>query len=258
MITAAIGAALLVSTSAFIYVEPSFAFGNADAAENAAPETAILMSAGTAGVEIIAEDLVAEDIGETDAAKDGSIEDVLKAQAAKAAAAKADLAKAALTPVKAKGTSAAEPAVDIIEKTKPVRASSLAAQVSQMGAPGKLDAEMHCLAGAVFFESKGESLNGQLAVAHVVLNRAASGRFPSSICGVVYQRSQFSFVRGGRMPSINTGSQDWREAVAIAQIAKSGLWESPVGKALFFHATHVSPGWKLKRVATIENHIFYR
>jgi N-acetylmuramoyl-L-alanine amidase len=95
-------------------------------------------------------------------------------------------------------------------------------------------------------------------VAHVVLNRAASGRFPSSICGVVYQRSQFSFIRGGRMPAIATGSQDWREAVAIAQIAKSGLWESPVGKALFFHATHVSPGWKLKRVATIENHVFYR
>jgi spore germination cell wall hydrolase CwlJ-like protein len=251
--TAAISAAIFASTGAFIYAEPSLAFGDAVASEAAAENILLLPSStsgANAGIEIVMDDLVAEDIGETDPAKDDSLEDVLKAQAAKKAADQKAIADA----TKPKAT----PAAAIVEKTKPIRASSLASQVSKMGAPGKLDAETQCLAGAVFFESKGESLNGQLAVAHVVLNRAASGRFPNSICGVVYQRSQFSFVRGGRMPSINTGSQDWREAVAIAQIAKDGLWESPVGKALFFHATRVSPGWKLKRVATIENHVFYR
>ena len=120
------------------------------------------------------------------------------------------------------------------------------------------DAEMECLAGAVYFESKGESLAGQLAVAEVVINRAKSGRFPATLCGVVYQKSQFSFVRGGKMPAINRDSKAWRTAVAIAHIALNEHWESPVKGSLFFHATYVSPGWRLTRTGTIGNHIFYR
>jgi len=120
------------------------------------------------------------------------------------------------------------------------------------------DAELECLAGAVYFESKGEPLVGQLAVAEVIINRAKSGRFPSSWCGVVKQRSQFSFIRGGRFPAIARGSAAWRTAVAIAQIAKQDLADSTAPKALFFHAKYVSPRWKLKRVAAVGNHIFYR
>ena len=137
-------------------------------------------------------------------------------------------------------------------------ASSLRELVRQQSTTGALNAEMQCLAGTVYFESKGESLTGQLAVARVVMARAASSRFPNSICGVVYQRSQFSFVRGGRMPRISTGSKQWRNAVAIAKIAMNDGWKSPVEGALFFHARYVSPGWRLKRMATIDNHIFYR
>jgi spore germination cell wall hydrolase CwlJ-like protein len=137
-------------------------------------------------------------------------------------------------------------------------ASSLAELVKSHGAPGELDAETRCLAGAVYFESKGESLAGQLAVARVVLARANSGRFPSTICGVVYQPSQFSFVRGRSMPPINTGSANWKTAVAISRIALDGSWKSPVEGALFFHARYVSPGWRLKRMGAIDNHIFYR
>ena len=59
---------------------------------------------------------------------------------------------------------------------------------------------------------------GQLAVGRVIVARSRSGRFPNSYCGVVYQPSQFSFVRGGRMPSINMDSRHWRNAVAIALI----------------------------------------
>jgi spore germination cell wall hydrolase CwlJ-like protein len=137
-------------------------------------------------------------------------------------------------------------------------AASLAELVKSHGAAGPLDAETQCLAGAVYFESKGESLPGQLAVARVVLARTQSGRFPTTICGVVYQKSQFSFVRNGRMPKINTGSQQWKNAVAISKIALDGSWKSPVEGALFFHARYVSPGWRLKRMGTIDNHVFYR
>jgi spore germination cell wall hydrolase CwlJ-like protein len=139
-----------------------------------------------------------------------------------------------------------------------ISASSLAELVRAQDASEPLNAEERCLAGAVYFESKGESLNGQLAVARVVMARAKSGRFPTTLCGVVYQKSQFSFVRGGGMPPIATGSNHWRNAVAISKIALDGSWKSPVEGALFFHARHVSPGWRLTRIGSIDNHIFYR
>jgi spore germination cell wall hydrolase CwlJ-like protein len=139
-----------------------------------------------------------------------------------------------------------------------ISASSLAELVRAQDTSEPLNTEERCLAGAVYFESKGESLNGQLAVARVVMARAKSGRFPSTLCGVVYQKSQFSFVRGGGMPPIATGSNNWRNAVAISKIALNGSWKSPVEGALFFHARHVSPGWRLTRIGSIDNHIFYR
>ena len=60
------------------------------------------------------------------------------------------------------------------------------------------------------------------------------------------------------MPAIPTSSRDWREAVAIARIADAGAWQSPAEGALFFHAARVSPGWRLTRVARVDNHVFYR
>ncbi len=139
----------------------------------------------------------------------------------------------------------------------PVTADSLAQLVAATPRPAALDSELRCLAGAVYFESRGESLVGQLAVAHVVINRAQSGRFPKSLCGVVHQRSQFSFVRGGKMPAVREGAQ-WSNAIAIAQIARDGSWKNRAPGALFFHARYVSPGWRKTRVAQIDNHIFYR
>jgi N-acetylmuramoyl-L-alanine amidase len=140
----------------------------------------------------------------------------------------------------------------------PIEATSLAELVATIPTDGEMSEDMHCLAGAIYFESRGEPLDGQLAVGQVVINRAESGRFPASYCGVVYQRSQFSFVRGGKMPSINTASEAWRNAKAIARIAHEDLWESPVEGALFFHATHVQPGWRRTRVARVSRHVFYR
>lgn len=142
-------------------------------------------------------------------------------------------------------------------KPAPVTAESLAALVDATPRPATVDPELRCLAGAVYFESRGESLVGQLAVAHVVINRAKSGRFPASLCGVVHQKSQFSFVRGGKMPAVRNAAQ-WDNAVAIAQIARDGSWKNNAPGALFFHARHVSPGWRKTRIAQIDNHIFYR
>jgi len=136
--------------------------------------------------------------------------------------------------------------------------ATLAEAVAKLRSTDPGSRELECLAGAIYFESKSESLAGQLAVGHVIANRAASGRFPSSYCGVVFQRSQFSFVRGHSMPYIPRSSQDWKDAVAIAKIVDQKLKPSPMGKALFFHARRVSPGWRMARVGTLGNHVFYR
>lgn len=135
--------------------------------------------------------------------------------------------------------------------------ASLAAAVAGQDMPDEAGSELSCLAGAVYFESKGEPLSGQLAVANVVLSRANSGRFPDTICGVVKQPGQFSFVRGGAIPAIRSGAQ-YRTAMAIAQIAMDKEWDNPTPGALYFHARRVSPGWARPRVATIGNHIFFR
>jgi spore germination cell wall hydrolase CwlJ-like protein len=138
--------------------------------------------------------------------------------------------------------------------------SSLSTLVASMPQHEPLDAQLRCLAGAVYFEARGEPLSGQLAVAEVIINRAASGRFPASYCGVVTQKSQFSFVKRGRMPTAPETSDTYRKANAIALIAHRGLWRSEASEALYFHARYVSPAWagRKQAAARISNHVFYR
>jgi N-acetylmuramoyl-L-alanine amidase len=134
---------------------------------------------------------------------------------------------------------------------------SLAALVRTHGAGDARESELNCLATAVYFESKGEPLTGQLAVARVIMNRAQSGRFASTLCGVIRQPSQFSFVRRGTMPTAANNVQ-WRAAVGVAHVAMNDLYKSAAPDALYFHARRVSPAWGKRPVASIGNHIFYR
>jgi spore germination cell wall hydrolase CwlJ-like protein len=143
-------------------------------------------------------------------------------------------------------------------QAQPAVRRSLADLVSAHSGTQARDAQADCLAAAVYHESKGEPLAGQLAVAEVIINRARSGRFATTLCGVITQRSQFSFVRGGRIPTPPRDAS-WRNAVAIAHIALDDLADSPVADALFFHARYVSPNWRnVRRLSAVGNHIFYR
>ena len=147
----------------------------------------------------------------------------------------------------------AEPVTDVAP------AKDLAGLVAQYRATEAGSRELECLAAGIYFESKSEPLAGQLAVGHVIANRANSGRrFPSSYCGVLFQRGQFSFVRGQSYPSIPRASRQWQTAVAIARIVDQELHQSAVPGALFFHAKRVQPRWRLTRVGSVGNHVFYR
>jgi N-acetylmuramoyl-L-alanine amidase len=135
----------------------------------------------------------------------------------------------------------------------------LSSMVAQLRSSDPGSRELECLAVGIYFESKSEPLAGQLAVGEVIANRANSnGRFPSTYCGVLFQRGQFSFIRGKSLPSVPRASRQWQTAVAVAKIVDQDLKDSAVGNALFFHAKHVSPRWRLKRVASVGNHVFYR
>src|SRR5436190_7633828 len=151
----------------------------------------------------------------------------------------------------------AETTTDADSAQKP--SGNLSTMIAELRSPEAGSRELECLATGIYFESKSEPLAGQLAVGRVIANRAASGgRFPGTYCGVLFQRGQFSFVHGHSLPSVAHSNRQWQTAVAIARIVDQRLQESSVGNALFFHARYVSPGWGLKRVASIGNHIFYR
>ena len=144
-----------------------------------------------------------------------------------------------------------QPALATVEQTYDSLTAKVAATEANVAA---LDDQLRCLATAVYFESRSESVEGQLAVAQVVRNRARSGRFPASLCGVVNQPSQFSFSKR-RAPD---NRAQWERAVKIAAIAMADGWREIVPNALYFHAARVSPGWGRQRVARIGNNIFYR
>lgn len=135
----------------------------------------------------------------------------------------------------------------------------LYALVDKFATNAPLDSETNCLATAVYFESRGESLEGQLAVARVVINRAASGKYPGDWCSVVKQPYQFSFVRHGEFPKADTNCDAWRKAEAIAQLAAANIVPSVGPNVLWYHADYVAPAWRnnLQEVQQIGAHIFY-
>lgn len=126
--------------------------------------------------------------------------------------------------------------------------------------------DMWCLATAIYFEARGESYRGQVAVGQVVMNRVAHKVYPNTICGVVYQNQQmrnacqFSFACDGQTKKV-TEPKAWAQAQEIAKgVVNGSLYLAEVGAATHYHANYVYPDWapRLKRLAKIGNHIFYQ
>ena len=121
-------------------------------------------------------------------------------------------------------------------------------------------AERFCLTQALYYEARGEGERGQLAVADVILRRKSSKNHPDTICEVVYQPYQFSFVSdGSTLKEIDVDS--WNKADELSgRILRGEVKTSVTGRALFYHAKSVQPEWADEMIKTTEigNHIFYR
>ncbi len=169
-------------------------------------------------------------------------------------------------------------AIDSLASAAPVPAlnpDSLAAYVSTGFLPTfkrveVANTERDCLTQAIYHEARGESVNGQWAVANVIVNRALSGKFPSTLCGVIYQnankgyhRCQFTFACDGKTDAPRERAA-WNRSAGIAakvyaEYAQGINMPTLPRSALFYHTTSVRPNWSnsYTQIAQIGSHIFY-
>lgn len=170
---------------------------------------------------------------------------------------------------------ATDPAEIPVETLRQMPAVRVAQAIDTVTAPGHAAAPfegatgggraLDCLTAAVYYEARSEPLDGQRAVAQVVLNRVRHPAFPRSICGVVFQGRerrtgcQFSFTCDG---SMNRGREPgaWARAREVAEAALAGYVYGPVGLATHFHTTAIHPWWAsaMRRAVTVGAHVFYR
>jgi hypothetical protein len=127
------------------------------------------------------------------------------------------------------------------------------------------NSEWQCLTEAIYHEARGETIEGQFAVAEVILNRVENPRYPNTVCGVVHQGSgrfgscQFSYVCDGKSDAMtNAGAR--LIAGKIARLMLDGAPRSLTGGATHFHTLRVTPGWAAiyPRTVQIGMHVFYR
>ena len=133
-----------------------------------------------------------------------------------------------------------------------------AVTIGMLGTPNVDPIQQNCLALNIYHESRGEVIEGQVAVAHVTMNRVNHDYFPDDICGVVYQNKQFSwtFLKKNQEPN---DQKLWNQALVIARDVMIGNTEDPTHGATFYHANYVNPSWakhmELSKVIGV--HLFY-
>jgi spore germination cell wall hydrolase CwlJ-like protein len=132
------------------------------------------------------------------------------------------------------------------------------AEAKPARSPRYSSSDMSCLASAMYHEARSEPVEGQIAIAEVVIARSKDQRWKGSLCRTIAMRRQFSFVRNGHTPKI----PDPNAAAQMQRLAKDvvdGRVRSRAKGSLFFHATYADPAWRhhLTRRVRIQRHIFY-
>jgi len=126
--------------------------------------------------------------------------------------------------------------------------------------------QLECLTRNIYWEAASEPFEGKVAVAQVTLNRMQSGKFPDSVCGVVYQKNvfyervvcQFSWYCEGNHKVKAIHKPMWLESEEVAKkVLLEGFRLPSLQKAMYYHADYVNPGWQLPKIEKIGRHIFY-
>ena len=134
--------------------------------------------------------------------------------------------------------------------------------------------ELECLAKNIYFEARGESLTGKIAVANVTMNRVKHHKYPSTVCGVVTQAKWYVNWKGNRLPKRNQCQFSWfcdgkadvpvdmrayKDSIRVAEVVYHGYRDLTDG-SLFYHSTKVEPYWvtSMVRTKSIGAHVFYR
>ncbi|MEM9584219.1 MAG: cell wall hydrolase [Pseudomonadota bacterium] len=126
------------------------------------------------------------------------------------------------------------------------------------------DAQWACLAEALYFEARGETLKGQIAVAEVILNRVSSRKFPNTVCGVIHQGTgrkyacQFTYTCDGHPETVHEPAA-YQRVAKVARMMLDGAPRKLSGGATYYHTTAVRPSWsrKFRRTARLGVHLFY-
>jgi len=140
----------------------------------------------------------------------------------------------------------------------------VATQITTASVPPEDIDRVTCLAQNMWFEARGSSVDDQLAVAHVVLNRVADARYPDDVCEVVWQPKQFSWTHDGHSDRIRFANpidrRVWKELVQVSMAAMAGRLPDPTGGATHYHADYVNPAWagRMDLLIRIDDHLYYR
>ena len=125
--------------------------------------------------------------------------------------------------------------------------------------------DMYCLTQNIYFEARNQSLRGQYAVAKVTLNRMIDKRFPNTVCGVVWQKKQFSWTHDGKSDRPGKTYLEQKAWAKAQKVASKAFEQWSIGNdgtkgAVFYHADYVKPYWRksFTKTVKIQDHIFYK
>ncbi|MEX3315895.1 cell wall hydrolase [Sulfitobacter sp. PS-8MA] len=175
-----------------------------------------------------------------------------------------DLAQIEIQGLKAAGASRLK---EMVAQPVSASASEVKYSTSWIDSQPKAEgsAEFRCLAEALYFEARGESVKGQFAVAEVIMNRVKSARFPGTLCGVINQgtgrkyQCQFTYTCDGHKEVVNE-PRAWARVAKVARAIIDGTAPKLTDGATHYHTTAVNPKWArvYTKTARIGDHLFYR
>lgn len=147
-----------------------------------------------------------------------------------------------------------------------LRITSMSSDIVKLSARD-MQKQIQCMSKNIYWEAANEPFEGKVAVAQVTLNRVASGKFPESVCGVVYQKNvlyekvvcQFSWFCEANNINKPIHPKLYQESEDVAKMVMlEGMRLPSLKEAMYYHADYINPRWNKEKITQIGHHIFYK